>query len=299
MKILIANILCLFCFQAIAQEFSCQISIATPKLQTADPKVFASLEGDIQEFINEQVWTDIDYLPEEKIKVSLQLNIKEELGNNAFSADLLIQAVRPVFNSDYETPLITHSDKDVTFTYDQSTPIQFTQNVYSDNLSSILSFYVYLILGLDYDSFSQSGGEKYYQEAQNIINVIPSNAASTYKGWRSLDGNQNRFWLLESITNPRTRGLRDSYYKYHRLGLDVMHSNTSQGRAEMLKCLESIDAAARSYLNAMSIQVFITTKSSEIVEIFKMGTIQEKNRSFQILRRLDPSNGEKYNQIRA
>jgi hypothetical protein len=299
MRILIVNVLFLFCFQAFSQEFNCQISIATPKLQTADPKVFASLEGDIQEFVNEQVWTNIDYMPEEKIKLTLQLNIKEELGNNAYSADLLIQAVRPVFNSDYETPLITHSDKDVTFTYDQSTPIQFTQNIYSDNLSSILSFYVYLILGLDYDSFSPNGGDQYFQEAQNIINVIPSNAASSYKGWRSLDANQNRFWLLESITNPRTKGLRDSYYKYHRLGLDVMHNNTAQGRSEILKCLEAIDAAARSYLNAMCIQMFITTKSSEIVEIFKMGTIQEKNRSFQILRRLDPSNGTKYEKIRA
>ncbi len=282
------------CKLASAQELDFTININTPKLQTTDPKVFESLKESMVNFLNNQKWTPDVFDPNERIKCNIQMTIKEELSANTFSADFAIQAVRPVYGSSYETPLISHVDKDLTFIYEQYQPLEYTKNAFSDNLTSFLSFYVYVILGMDYDSYSLYGGEPYLQAANDILTTIPPSAAQAFPGWRSLDGNRNRYWIIENLLSPKVRDYRQAMYDYHRQSLDLMAEDTNSGRAIMLQALETISKVNRSYPNSMILQMFTNAKSNEIVEIFKKGTSQEKNKVRQIMSKIDASNASKY-----
>jgi uncharacterized protein DUF4835 len=287
----IALICCKLIF---AQEMEFTININTPKLQTTDPKVFESLKQGMSDFLNNQKWTSDVFDPKERIKCNIQMTIKDELAANTFSADFAIQAVRPVYGSNYETPILSHVDKDLSFVYEQFQPLQYTKNSYSDNLTSFLSFYVFIILGMDYDSYSLYGGEPYFQAANDILTTIPPTAASAFPGWRSLDGNRNRYWIIENLLNPKVRDLRQAMYDYHRQSLDLMADNPETGRAIMLQALETISKVNRSYPSSMIIQMFTNAKSNEIVEIFKKGTSEEKTKVRNIMSKIDASNASKY-----
>jgi len=282
-----------------AQELTFSVKINTLKLQTVDPKVFVTLEQTVAEFLNNQKWTDEVFEPLERINCNLVLTIQEELSPTSFKADLAIQASRPVYGSSYETRMLNHLDKEVTFSYEQFQPLIYSKNVFNDNLSSILAFYVYIILGMDYDSFSLFGGDEHYQTAQEILNTVPQNVASSAAGWRSVEGNRNRYWIIENILSPRVRPLRQGLYEYHRQGLDMMANDANTGRAIVLQALEEVDKVNQSYPNAMIVQMFSNAKSDEIVEIFKRGTRQEQDRVVQIMTKVDATNASKYRNIRS
>ncbi len=281
-----------------AQELNVSVKINTPKLQLVDPAVFETLEQTIRDFLNNERWTDEVYEEEERIQVDVVLTISEERSATSFKAELAIQASRPVYGSTYQTPLLSHLDKDVTFTYEQFQPLQYSQNSFNDNLSAILSFYAYLILGLDGDSFAPFGGEPWYQKAQDILNSIPPGIAASNPGWRSLDGNRNRYWIIENLLNPRMKTFRQAWYDYHRLGLDMMHQDVIAARGVILQALQRISEAARTYPNAMIIQMFANAKSNEIVEVFKPATPAEKVTLRQVMTRIDPANAAKYRNLR-
>jgi hypothetical protein len=285
-------------FAGYAQELNVTVKVNAQKLQTVDPQVFVTLETQIREFLNDQKWTDDVFEPEERINCNLILTIQEERSATSFKADLAVQASRPVFNSNYETPLFNHLDKDVTFVYEQYQPLIFSRNSYNDNLSAVLSFYVYVILGLDYDSYSTFGGEPHFQMAQEILNNVPQSAAAANPGWRSIEGNRNRFWLIENILSPRVRPYRQAMYDYHRQALDIMSDDAGSGRAIMVDALSGLQQVDQAYPNSMIIQVFNNAKSDEIVEIFKGGARQEQDRVIQIMSKLDPTNASKYRSLR-
>lgn len=281
-----------------AQEFNFQVKLNSEKARTVDPKVFESLELALRDFLNNQKWTDDEFEPEERIDCNVLLTITEDMTVTSFKADLAIQATRPVFGSDYQTALLSYVDKGIVFEYEAFQPLEFTENVFNDNLTSILGFYCYTILGMDYDSFSPFGGEKYYQKAQNILNNVPPSATGRYKGWRSLDGNRNRYWMIESILNPRTREMRQAMYDYHRLGLDMMVTDKDAARATMTSALKKIEKVSKSYPNAMIVQMFALAKGDEIVEIYKGGTRKEQSDVIRVMSRIDAPGASKYRKIR-
>lgn len=297
-KILLYFLFSFVAFNITAQEFNFTVSLNTQKASSTDPKVFESLELALKDFLNNQRWTEDDYEPEERIECNLQLTITQEVSATSFKADLTIQATRPVFNSDYQTALITYVDKNITFNYEAYQPLEFSENVFNSNLTAVLGFYVYIILGMDYDSFSLLGGEEHYQKAQNILNNIPPNVANVNKGWRALDGNVNRYWIIESILNPRTRPMRTAMYNYHRLALDIMSESIAEGRAIMASALKEIEKVNSSYPNSMVVRLFTLAKADEVVEIFKGGTRKEQNDAIRIMSKLDPSNASRYRKIR-
>ena len=295
---LFSFLLLLFGQQALkAQEVNARVTINTPTLQLADPKVFEDLKGAIEDLLNNQNWTDDLFEVDEKIQVTIQMTIKEELSEKEFRADMQIQATRPVYNSAYETIILSHNDKDITFTYEQFQPLRFSKNLYVDNLTSILSFYMYVILGLDYDTFEPFGGEEYFVEAQNIINAIPPDVAASAKGWRSLDGNRNRYWIIESMLNPRVRPFRQAMYDYHRQGLDIMYDDPLAGRAIMNDAIKKVGEVKQAYPQAMVIQMFANAKNGEIIEVFKKGTRAEKSSIKSVMGRVDAANASRYRQV--
>ena len=283
-------------FTASAQEFEVDVTINTPMLQTTDPRVFETLETAIQEFMNNRKWTQNEFEQEERIKLSLIITISSELAANTFEAELALQSTRPVFGSTYETPMVKHQDKEVTFSYTEFQPLEFSETSYIDQLSSILAFYAYIVIGMDYDSFSPFGGEPYYQLAQDVINRIPPAVASNLKGWRSVDGNRNRYWLAENLLSPRVRPYRQSIYDYHRQGLDVMHQNAAVARAVMTQAITTLQDVNRSYPNSMILQVFANTKSDEIIEIYSGAPSQEKSEVVTVMGKIDPPRASTYRQ---
>ena len=293
-RLFLLFISCLIAVPALTQDLDFQIKINTPKLQTTDPRVFVSLENSIRDFVDNVKWSDDDFEAQERIKCSVQLTIREELSASSFTADMAIQAVRPVYGSTYETILLSHVDKDVSFQYEEFQPLIYSKNTYKDNLSSILAFYVNIILGMDYDTFSPFGGETYFQIANDILNVVPPAATQLYPGWRSLDGRRNRYWIIENILNPKFRTYRAAMYDYHRQGLDIMNEDVKTGRAVILQSLEVVSEANRAYPSSMLVQMFANAKSEEVIEIFKKGTSEEKNKVRTIMSKIDAPNAGKY-----
>ena len=251
-----------------AQEFNLQVSINAPGLSIADPRVLKTLEGEIAEFYNNRTWTDDNFEDEERIEGSIQINIAEDLSATSFSGSILISTNRPVFNSGYTTVLLNHIDKDFKFTYEQNAPIRDNSVAFTDNLSATLTYYAYLMLGFDYDSFSPNGGNEYFKIAQNIVGSIPTGFSKGF-GWSASESSRNKYWIIENLLNPRFEPYRDSFYKYHRKGLDLMADNATQGKQNILDALKSIDRVNRSFRNSMILQMFSNSKNTEILEIFK------------------------------
>lgn len=297
-KILLLGIAMIAAWTMNAQELNVNVRVITPKLQTADPKVFSSLEVAIQEFMNNQRWTDDTYEEEERINVEIALTISEERGPTQFKGELAIISSRPIFGTTDETPLLNHLDKDFVFEYEQFQPLEYTENQFQNNLTTVLSFYAFVVLGMDYDSFSPFGGEQYFQTAQEILNNIPPNATAVYKGWRSVDSDRNRYWIVENMLSNRLRDYRQAMYDYHRQGLDVAHSDVATGRAIIASAINAIGKAEKSYPRSMAIQMFASSKSDEIIEIFKGGANTEKNEVKAVMQKIDASKASKYRAIK-
>jgi len=279
------------------QEILSDVTVNTPKIQDVPKSVFDDLEKSIQEFLNNRKWTNDVYEPEERIKVKIQLTITEEVSQTTFKANLSIQSTRPIFGTNEETPLLNHEDKDIVFSYEQYQPIVFSKNLFQDNLSSILGFYANLIIGLDYDSFSPFGGEEYLQAAQEVLTNIPQNVTGTYPGWRQLDGNRNRYWIIENLTSPRVRDYRQAMYKYHREGLDTMVENPDAARDLVYETIKTIKGVNRNYPNSMIMQMFANCKRKELIEIMKKGDKSQKDDFFKIMVRVDAANASEYAKV--
>ena len=286
-------ILFLFCYNFIfAQEFNIQVSVQAPRLKVADESVLKTLEAEIKEFYNNRKWTDDDFEEEERIEGTIQINISEDLSATSFDATVLVSTSRPVFNSNYTTVLLNHIDRNFKFNYEQNTPLRDNSVAFTDNLSAMLTFYAYVMLGYDYDSFSPMGGDKYFKIAQNLIGSIPTNIAQGGFGWSASEGSRNKYWLIENALNPRFTPYRQAYYKYHRKGLDMMADNAVVGKANILDALKSMDRVNRSFRNSMIMQMFSNSKNTEILEIYKNSLKPEQRTVYNIMSTIDPAQSE-------
>lgn len=296
-KIFVLGILLSIAISSFSQELNFNVKINTQKLQNVDPKVFETLEQTVREFLNSQKWTDDVFETEERITCNLVLTIQEEQSASAFKADLAIQASRPIFNSSMETPIFNHLDREVEFEYNQFDPLIYSKNSYNGNLSSVLAYYAYIILGTSYDTFSPLGGQEYFQLAEEASNNVPRNP-SPPKGWSSTESNKNRYWLVENLLSPRVKAYRLAMYRYHLQGLDIIADNITEGRANIATAFEDLDKVNQSYPNCMILQIFNATKSSEVIEIFKPAPLAEQNKVVRTMTRIDPSNAAKYRKIK-
>lgn len=283
-----------------AQELQARLTVNSARIGTqVDKKIFSTLQATLNNFLNSRKWTKETYQPSEKIVCNFLLMLTQ-VESNVFQATLTIQAARPVFNSSYETPLINFIDENVSFKYVEYQPIEFNENRVSGsdpssaNLTALLAFYVNIILGLDYDSFSLRGGDAYFQKAQNIVNNAPD--GRDIIGWRAFDGQRNRYWLIENLTNSRYTIVHDALYSYYRLGMDHMYDNEPEARVAILNTLNFFGNVNKETPNAMIIPFFFVGKSSELIKIFKKAPQDEKSRALELLSRLDITNANAYKQ---
>ncbi|MEL6389009.1 MAG: DUF4835 family protein [Bacteroidota bacterium] len=287
--------LLLFSNTIIGQELNLDVQITVPALKTADPKTLEILEGEIREFYNNTQWTDDDYDSDERIEGSLQINIKDDPSANSFVADFYWNVGRPVYNSNYSTPILNHVDKDVRFSYEQLTPLRDNRDNYTDNLSAVLTFYAYVILGYDGDTFAPLGGEDHFRSANQILNLVPPSASPN---WTRQAGDRTRFWLMENMLDPRIKRYRQAIYNYHRKGLDMMHDDTSTGKAIILSSIKEIEEVSQAVRNSMVVQMWSNTKRLEVLEIFKNSVKSEQRRVFDLMASVDPGQVDLLKELR-
>ncbi|MBL7699755.1 MAG: DUF4835 family protein [Chitinophagaceae bacterium] len=295
-----AALIAVFYLPASAQELLARVSINSSQVgSSVDRKVFQSLQNAMVTFLNNRKWSEDTYQQNEKINCNFLLTINEA-DNNIFKASLIVQAARPVYNSNYVTPLINFQDKTITFRYAEFQPMEFNENRVSgndglaSNLTATLAFYVYVILGLDYNSFALRGGDPYFQKAQNIINNAPD--GRDIVGWKAFDGQRNRYWLIENLTDSKYSMIHEAMYNYYRLGLDIMYENESDARAAILNAITQLNTLNNDQQNSMIIPFFFEGKSTEIVKIFKKSPPDEKQRVQEMMSRLDIENSNLYKQ---
>ena len=278
-----------------AQELRCNVSISASKIQGANRNVFRTMQADLYEFMNNRKWTDHVYDSDERIECNIFIQLDEQASSDEFKGSMTVQLRRPVFNSSYETTLLNIKDKDFHVRYVEFQPMDFNETSNSNNLTSIMAFYAYVILGTDYDSFSPEGGTEYFQKAQQIVN---NSQNSSYEGWKAYESERNRYWLVENLMNRSYSAFRQCTYRYHRLGLDKMSDKLAEGRAEIAESLRLLQRLFRNRPNLYLFPVFFDAKADELVNIFSGSYADEKNRMLTLLNEIDPSNGTKYEKIK-
>lgn len=280
-----------------AQELNCKVQVISPQIQGTNEKViFEALQKDIFEFINNRKWTNDVFGIDERIECTFFLTINEKLSSDEYKATLQVQASRPAFKSSYNTLMLNHNDQEIQFKYVQFQPMDFSMQQHQSNLTSILAYYVYLVLATDYDTFSLNGGTQWYQRCQTIV----ANAQSApEKGWRSFDGTKNRYWLVDNMLNPQFAPMRECYYKYHRLGFDVMHQDVNTGRAAVLEALLLLKKVHQFRPLSFNMQYFFNAKFNEVVDLFKGAQPDEKAKVVELLNQIDPGHGVQYQKIQS
>lgn len=281
-------------FGSSSQELLCTVDMDTRQVEGAQQlSVFETLKTAIYEFMNNKIWTSYKHEDNERIECSILLTITAH-DNNLFSGNLSVGLRRPVFNSNYNSVLINYIDSDISFDYIESQPLDFNQNTYTNNLVSLLAYYAYIFIGLEYDSFASEGGNHAFEAAQNVVNAAQN---SNFVGWKAYDSQRNRYWLLENITNPSYAPLRKFYYEYHRLGLDVMYDNPDGGRQAILKTLNYLKEVKQVRAGLFLLQIIADAKRDEIVNVFSEGSSVEKNNALEVMKVVDPANVQDYKKI--
>jgi hypothetical protein len=277
-----------------AQELNCQVSVLTPQLQETNKTIYETMQTQIRDFMNTRKWTGDNFENNERIECSITITINERVNTENFKANIQIQSRRPVYKSSYNSPLINHMDNEFNFHYVQDQVLEFDENSVGTTLTAGLAYYAYIIIGLDYDSYSLEGGTPYFQKAQTIVN---NSQQLGDRGWKAIESQRNRFWLVENLMNAQFRQLRASIYKYHRLGFDKMYEDADAARATIFQALKALKPVYDDRPGSFLMQFFFNAKSDEIVSLFLQGTPEEKTQIPQLLNQIDPGNIAKYNTI--
>lgn len=274
-----------------AQELNTRVQILAPTINNANRRSLDVLQNTIRDFMNNNKWTTETYLPQERIECNLVINITAWDGNANYTAEAQIQSSRPVYGSSYTTTLLNMSDKDFSFNFTEGQALDFSEQNFLSNLSSLLGFYAYTIIGLDKDSFVKQGGTPYYQKALNLVNVAQTAGA---KGWRPVDGLRNRYWLNENLLSNSFKGLRTFIYEYHLNGLDKLQENAGAGTKNILSSLSDLKQTDKQKLGSIFPNVYFAAKAEEITNVLSLANPQDKMKAYNLLIEIDPPNSGKY-----
>lgn len=278
------------------QELNCAVQCISPTALTSagDKEILVDLQKAIYEFMNNTRWTSDVFESEERIDCSILININEKVSSSEFKGSIQVQSSRIIYNTSYKSTLLNYNDNDFHITYLRGTTIEFTPDQHKSNLASILAYYAYVIIGMDYDSFSKKGGTDYFETAQQIV----SNAANAPQaGWQSFGDDRNRYWFIANLLTATWDPLREAVYTYHRLGFDVMYDDMAKGRQQVITALELIRKVHSARPGSFNVQLFFTAKVDELVGLFSGANASEKTQAYNLLKEIDPANLTKYDKI--
>jgi hypothetical protein len=276
-----------------AQELNCNIQINSDQIQGSNKSLFNTLQKSASEFINNRNWTELKYLNTEKIECSMNI-IAKKIEGEVITAEIQVQSRRPVYNSVYNTTLFNFKDNSFTFSYKEFDQLEMNENTITSNLTAVLAYYAYLIIGYDMDSYSRLGGTPYFQAAELIVNAAQ---AADLSGWKAFESTRNRYALINNLTDEAFKKFRNYFYEYHRLGLDEMTLNMTNARAKIAAGLPILRETNRSRPSAIAISSFLDAKTDEIVSIFSNGSEKEKKEAVEVLSDVNPTQSEKYAKI--
>lgn len=296
-KIIIIVILAVVAQCVMAQELRCNISVNAGKIPSANQNIFRTMQMDLYDFMNNRKWTSHTYSNHERIECSFNIQLNKQISSDEYEGILTVQSKRTAYNSSYKTTVLNIRDEGFRVSYQEYQAIEFNETSNKDNLTSILAYYAYIILGFDYDSYSLNGGTEYFEKARKIVNDAQSFPGS-YKGWKAFESDYNRYWLIDNIMNGAYAPYRECTYVYHRKGLDAMSESVESGRAEIAESLRLIQRVFRARSRLYITQMFFDAKSNELVNIFSQSFPDEQDRVIQILSECDPSNAAKYEKIK-
>ncbi|WP_407431463.1 DUF4835 family protein [Arcticibacter sp.] len=296
MKIISCILLFVFAISAEAQDLNAQVQVISPKVQNNNKGALIQLESAIRDFLNGRKWISPASRPQERIDCNFFINILEWDGSSSFKAEAQIQSSRPVFGTTYNSPLINISDKNFDFTYIEGQALDFSQQQFQTNITSLLAYYAYIIVGFDADSFSKYSGTPYFAQAQQIVNYAQD---VPFRGWKAVQSQTNRYWLAENLNNPHYNALRNFIYGYHRNGLDILASKPDRTRKTFLSILPELQKTDRSRQGNMLSQIIFTSKADEIVNILRPASEEDRIRAYSILSSVDPANIRKYDLLKS
>ncbi|MEO8109190.1 MAG: DUF4835 family protein [Ginsengibacter sp.] len=298
-KIFLVFIFCISFKLAYPQELRARVSVISNRVgNSVDKKTFQTLQTALNNFVNNRKWSSNQFAQKEKIDCSFLLNLESGGDANIYKASLTIQSARPVFNSSYQSPLINYQDNDITFKYAEFQQLEFNDarvagtDALVSNLTAVFAYWVNIILGFDYDSFSPRGGDPFFQKAQNIVNNAPE--GKNISGWKAFDGNRNRYWLAENLLNSRYTIMHDVIYGYYRPGMDKLYNDEIGARSQVLNMLTSLNSFNVENSNTMILQFFMQGKSDELIKIFSKATPPDKAKALDLLQRIDVTSAAKY-----
>lgn len=280
-------------FNGTAQELTCEVVVNADQTGQTNLPVFRTLQRSITEFINQTTWTNQNFGAGERINCSIFINITS-FDNESFTGSIQIQSSRPVFGSTHVTPVFNFNDEQFTFTYREFEPLNYSQNSYSSNLVSVLSFYVYTILGLDADTFQLEGGTRYFEEANRVVTTAQQ---GNQQGWRGSDGNRSRYRLNADLLSTAFSDYRTAMYQYHRQGLDLMHKDPGAGKQGVSKAVEGLNGLNQSRPNSLPMRIFFDAKAQEIEQIFAGGPKVPVRNLIEVLNRVAPLYAENWRKI--
>ncbi|MBL1281575.1 MAG: DUF4835 family protein [Fluviicola sp.] len=285
-------------FVSNSQELNCQVSViidARLELTSVEKEVLEQMENTIYELMNNTQWTKDKFTVEERINCTIQFQIDKVTSAGSFSGSMQVQSSRPALNSSYNTTMFNFQDKDVAFSYSRNAILIYVPNQYTDNLTSMLAFYAYFILGMDYDSFSNKGGTKYFSMAQQVVSDAQASGAP---GWKSNErGRKNRFWLVDNILHELFSPLRECNYIYHRKGIDLLYDSKKSGKTGIFNALSKLIKITSTRPGSVNLLNFVQAKTNEIKNLFADSEAREKNDIVNLLKRIDPANSSRYQEI--
>ncbi|KJF43748.1 hypothetical protein LH29_11740 [Draconibacterium sediminis] len=284
----------IFVGNGIGQELRCNVTVSARGIQGANQNLFRTMQSDLYDFMNNRKWTDHVYSYDEKIRCNILIRLDEQISADEFKGSIQVQLTRPIFNTSYTSTVLNIKDNDFHCKYVEFQPLEFNETSNRDNLTNIMAFYAYVILGFDYDTFSEEGGTEYFQKAQAIVN---NSQNARERGWKAFESERNRYWLIENVLNKSYSSFRTCMYNYHRNGLDLMSEKVEEGRANIADALRDIQKVFRRRPSTYILQMFFDAKADELVNIFSKSFPDERNRVMAILNEVDPSNGRKYEKI--
>ncbi|MBP8823796.1 MAG: DUF4835 family protein [Flavobacteriales bacterium] len=274
-----------------AQEFNCKVSVIAPQIQSTPKRVFQSMETSITQMMNTRRWTALNFSPGERIDCNMLLTINDQPAADRFQGTLQVIYSRPVYGTDYYSPVVDILDNNVQFTFLENTQIEFAPERFTNNLSSVIAFYAYFILGVDADTYSAMGGGDFYAQAQNVVN----NAQNTSEpGWKAFEDQKNRYWLIDNQQQAVFKPLRQFLYDYHRNGFDAMWENVANGRKACTTAIETLKGVHQAKPSSYNLQVLFNAKYNELVELYKGADAQERAKVYNTLQIIDPGHINQY-----
>ena len=278
---------------AYAQEIKCHVQMKTDQLEGTNKDIYNELSNDLTEFVNSRKWTDATFTEEERIELTFVFTLNSASGES-YSGTLQVIANRPVFNSGYSTTLFNYMDQNLKFNYTQYQRFEFDENLYESNLLSTVAFYVNIVLGLEFDSFSRYGGTKYFEKAELICALAQTSDDS---GWKAFDSDRNRYAIVSNYLDDRLKKLRDINYEYHRFGLDEMVNSTEKGRTNIYNNLSYLKEMNRAVPYSIALQLFVENKMTELLDMFKPATSKEKKDLYDVMQAVLPTQSNKFQEL--